>query len=94
MQCSACKWYKAFGTESSDQCLHEQSQDKIGGIRSEFVVTHRTCQVMLACRCEDHKLFEPMPTFHDDKQDERTHMHVSTGPGDLDIAGRPLKGGM
>jgi len=56
--CAACKWYKPFGTESSDQCLHEKAEARFGGIRSEVVETHRTCEVMLAARCEDHKLFE------------------------------------
>jgi hypothetical protein len=31
--------------------------------------------------------------FHDDKPDERADKHVTTGPGDLDLAGRPLKAG-
>ena len=33
------------------------------------------------------------PVWHDDKPDERADMHVSTGPGDLDSAGRPLRPG-
>ena len=58
--CSACKWYKAFGTESTDQCLHEKAEYHIGGIRSERGLAHYTCEVMLknGCLCADHKLFE------------------------------------
>lgn len=58
MKCSDCKWYKPFGAESTDQCLHENSVDKIGGIRHDFISVYRTCEAMLAGRCKDHKLFE------------------------------------
>ena len=58
MKCSDCKWYKAFGAESSDQCLHPNAESSFGGIRSEIVRVQRTCEVMLVHRCEDHKLFE------------------------------------
>ena len=57
-RCMDFKWYKPFGAESTDQCLHELAESRIGGIRTEFTVTHRTCEVMLAARCENHKLFE------------------------------------
>lgn len=58
--CSACKWYKPFGAESTDQCVHFLAEYDIGGIRTEFEVAHYTCEVMLknGCLCEDHKLFE------------------------------------
>jgi hypothetical protein len=31
--------------------------------------------------------------YHDDKASERTDLHTPTQPGDLDLAGRPLKQG-
>lgn len=31
--------------------------------------------------------------FHDDRQDGRPDLHISTERGDLDIAGRPLRPG-
>jgi len=31
--------------------------------------------------------------FHDDRPDGRPDLHVSTGPGDLDLCGRPLRPG-
>ena len=58
MMCSNCKWYKAYGTESSDQCLHKEAESRIGGIRTESFITHYLCETMLLNKCWDHKLFE------------------------------------
>lgn len=58
MKCSSCKWYKPFGAESTDQCLHEKAESHFGGVRTESVVIHRSCNVMLKTWCEDHKLYE------------------------------------
>lgn len=94
MMCSACKWYKAFGTESSDQCLHEKAEKRIGGIRSEFSVTHLNCESMLLNRCYDHKLFEPaLVEWHDYKASERTDRAIVTQLGDLTTFGRPMRQG-
>ncbi len=93
MKCSACKWYKPFGNESSDQCLHEKCESRIGGIRSEFVITHLSCEAALLHRCEDHKLFEALVDWHDDKLDERTDRATVTQEGDLTTFGRPMRQG-
>lgn len=51
---------------------------------SQCYGSHEKVTAWLAQRHVDH---------HGDKPDGRPDMHVSTGPGDLDVAGRPLRPG-
>ncbi len=78
-------WYQPRGTDEILKRLFEAR---------EYAVDERERENMCSvAHGEIVRLRALIPDFHDDKPDGRPDMHVSTQPGDLDCAGRPLKAG-
>ena len=59
MKCSDCLFYIEKEDEKNDRCGHQQASAYTAGIRTDMVITHHKCVVMLASNCVKHRLFQP-----------------------------------